>query len=300
MDKALFGTRATQLVAKYEATGGKDHSFPQRARFWIAFIGDKPWLDITPEDIERGLSQYINTGKQKVLRNGDKRMVVATGAPHSGATINKLIMAFATLCKLAKKEYGIVPKTYISPTKYVEKQKNGPGRTLDITKEEIERLVLTAGLARWRLLAAFIAVAASSGLRLGNMRALTWSNINLERGTITVQTSKNGEPYTCAISSLAVSELRKIKKAFHKPSDIVFGNRYFKKSFDSAVADAGLSDKITCVHHLRHACASMLCASGANETLVMKQMNQKTSAMVRRYSHLNATHLIDAVGRAWG
>jgi integrase len=241
-------------------------------------------------------------GKCKVVRTGEgkERAIVPTGVPHSGGTINKIIMAFATLCKLAKKEYGILPKTYVSPTKYVEKQKEGKGRFLDISKTEIETLVKVAGLSRWRPLAAFIAVASSSGLRLGNMRALTWSNINLERGSITVQTSKNGEPYTCAISSLAVAELNKLKRPFHTPKDVIFGERYFKKAFMTAVEDAGLSDKITCIHHLRHACASLLCASGANETLVMKQMNQKTSAMVRRYSHLNSSHLIDAVGRAWG
>ena len=163
MEKKLFGQEAEKLIAKYVATGGKDHSFKQRAQFWVTTLGDKPRLDITPEDIEHGLSVYMAQGKCKVVRTGkgNERAIVLTGVPHSGGTINKIIMAFANWQRRSTASFQ---KTYVSPTKYVEKQKEGKGRFLDISKTEIETLVKVAGLSRWRPLAALIAVASSKNI----------------------------------------------------------------------------------------------------------------------------------------
>lgn len=68
MDKVLFGDTATKLIAAYK---GADHSFITRSKFWINQLGNRPWVDITPEDIERALAVYMAAGKSKVIRSGN-------------------------------------------------------------------------------------------------------------------------------------------------------------------------------------------------------------------------------------
>jgi integrase len=299
MDKVVFGDTALKLIATYT---GPDHSLVTRCHFWIAQLGHKPWLDITPEDIERALSVYMAAGKSKVIRSGRPpnvtRRVVATGEPHAPATINKLLMAFPTLVKMAKERY-LLPRSYQSPTKFVTKQREDNARYIEITRAEIDRLILVAGLARWKPLPAIIATAASTGLRLGNLRKLKWSDINFDKKLVSVPTSKNGSAYSCALSNSAIEHLHKIKRAHCKPSDLVFGNHHFVRSYKSAVKDAGLEGKLTCFHLLRHVAASLLSQANASELTVMSQLGQKSPSMARRYSHLSNQHLVDAVGRAW-
>jgi integrase len=291
-----FADSAMGLICSYK---GKDHSFVTRAKFWVEHIGPEPsWEQITASHIEEGLAKYIQQGKTKVVRKGDQRLLVPTGEPLAPSSVNKLLMGFASLVKMAKARY-ILPKTYISPSTLVTKQKEGDGRYLEITKQEIERLVAVAYLARWKPLPALIATAASSGLRLGNLRALRWSNINFEGMLVSVPTSKNGTPYSCALSPLAIAELTKLKRATYQPEDLVFGNHYFVKSFKSAVKDAGLEHKLTCFHLLRHCAASLLAQAGFGEITIMSQLNQKQSSMARRYSHLSNQNLVSAVGKAW-
>ena len=127
MDKVLFGDTATKLIAAYK---GPDHSFVTRSKFWIEQLGNKPWVDITTEDIERALGVYMAAGKSKVIRSGKPpnvmRRVVSTGEPLAPATINKQLMAFPSLTKMAKERY-LLPRSYQSPTKFVTKQREDSG-----------------------------------------------------------------------------------------------------------------------------------------------------------------------------
>ena len=112
MHKILFGDTATMLIAAYK---GPDHSFVTRSKFWIDQLGNKPWVDITPDDIERGLSIYMALGKSKVIRSGKPpnvtRRIVSTGEPLAPATINKMLMDFPSLTKMAKERY-LLPLSY--------------------------------------------------------------------------------------------------------------------------------------------------------------------------------------------
>lgn len=111
-------------------------------------LGNKPWFDITTEDIERALAIYMAAGKSKVIRSGKPpnvtRRVVSTGEPLAAATINKLLMAFPSLVKMAKERY-LLPCSYQSRTKFVTKQREDNARYNKITKKEIDRLILIAG-----------------------------------------------------------------------------------------------------------------------------------------------------------
>ena len=103
MDKVLFGDIATKLIAAYK---GLDHSFVTRSKFWIEQLGNMPQVNITPEDIERALAVYMADGQSKVIRSckppNITRRVVSNRELLAPATINKQLMAFPRLAKMAK------------------------------------------------------------------------------------------------------------------------------------------------------------------------------------------------------
>ena len=281
----------------------KDKTFEQRCLFWIEFLGNIPWEEITHRNLQEGLAFLQNRGKAKVvnLKSGDKVIkttVTYTGEEYAPATINKYLITYASLVKLAKERY-LLDATHLSVTRFVQKQPENNGRHLDITKEEIETLVNVAHLARWKPLPAIIAVASSSGLRLGNLKQLRWRDVDLERGTATVWMTKNGLPHTSALSGLALKELNALKRATYKDDDLIFGKHNFTRAYQRACEDAGLDHKLTCFHLLRHACASLLAKAQVSESVAMAVMGHKTPSMTRRYTHLSNQTLVDSVARAW-
>lgn len=278
-----------------KAPKGKDVSLFQRGMFWVAHLGDKDWNAITPEDLESGLAKLMTAGRQVVCKG---RKVEHTDEPIAPATLNKYLIAYASMTKMAKERY-LLPRTHVSASRFVTKQPENNGRYLDITKEEIEDLIKVAHLARWKPLAAIIAVAATSGLRKGNLQQLRWRDVDLEKCTVTVAMTKNGLPHTSAISPLAVKELCALKRSHYGPNDLIFGAHHFDRAFQRAVQDAGLESKVTCFHLLRHACASLLAKSGAQDSAIMAVMGHKTPSMTRRYAHLRSETLIAAVANAW-
>ena len=116
-----FSKIASIVIAQYK---GNDPSFKNRASFWIDHLGDLPFDQITPDDIEEGLAKYIARGKLKVIRVGHGPGAVefeSTGKPLSPATINRMRIAVSSIVKFAKEKY-LLPNTYISPVKGTRRQ----------------------------------------------------------------------------------------------------------------------------------------------------------------------------------
>jgi integrase len=292
MQKAIpFATTAKALLIAHHC---KDMSLHQRGQFWIDFLGEKNWHDIQPEDLEAGLAKLMNQGK-KIVRKGTPELAHRPFAP---ATINKYLVGYASLCKLARQRY-ILPRTHVPASRFVEKQEVNNSRFIQITKEEILDLIKVAHLARWHKLPAIIAVAVSSGLRLGNLKALRWMDVDFDRKSITIPMTKNGSPQTSALSSLAIKELKEIQRSHHEPTDLVFGKYNFQRSFRTAVEDSGLEHKLTCFHLLRHCCASLMAQADVTQDKIMKQMGHRTPSMTSRYTHLSNQALVEAVDRTW-
>lgn len=142
----------------------------------------------------------------------------------------------------------------------------------------IAQLVGTGSTDRWR---AALGLAAYAGLRLGELRALTWADIDLQAGTVSVRRSllPNGtskEPKTAAgIRSVPLlPALRRVLVAWKlraphsKPDDLVIGTaegkpvseRNLRRELDDAKETAGLDALAGRLswHSLRHSFASLL------------------------------------------
>jgi len=177
--------------------------------------------------------------------------------------------------------------------------------------DEVERLV-AATPAPYR---AFVATAAWTGMRLGELRALTWDDVDLASRLITVdktryrqrvqRSTKNGESRTVPIPPHLASELAAWRAACPRhPEYLVFcgprgtpldGDDFRRRVFAPALARAGL-DPATRIHDLRHTSASLYLASGATVREVMEIHGWKRMETALRYLHTTAP-LTDAAER---
>jgi integrase len=284
-----FKDLALGVIAQTKA----ESQLTRRIQYWIDYLGEKNCLEVTVEDCDAGIEALAQRGKLKYL---PKIGTIALNEPLSGATLNRHVSALGFVYKHAKRLRHI-PKGFSSPTKGADKAKEDNARTINLSKEQITRVVDASRLMRWHKFTAFVCVAMSTGARVGNLQTMKWGDIDLSKGTVFFPTSKNGKPYTSALSPLAVTELRRIKTEHDYADTPIFGRKNYRRSWELTLEYAEV--KYFCFHGCRHIAASLLSLSGASIPLVMAQMNHKTPSMAIRYSHLNTDQLIEQVHKAF-
>jgi integrase len=187
------------------------------------------------------------------------------------------------------------------------------------TFEEADRLI--AGAApEWRCM---ITVAARAGLRLGELLALRWQDVDLVAGRLVVRravargrigTPKSGKSREVPLSAEALAVLKAQRAATRLKGELVFsadGGRMLTKGeckwpLWMASRRAGLREMGW--HVLRHTFASHLVMRGAPLKAVQELLGHATIEMTMRYAHLSpdarrdAVRLLDgpAVGAAHG
>jgi integrase len=145
--------------------------------------------------------------------------------------------------------------------------------------ETIARLVAAGSSNRWR---AALGLAGYAGLRLGEIRALTWADVDLDGGTLSVCCSmlRDGSaakapktdagvrtvPLLPALRRLLVAW--KLPAPHARPHDLVIGTadgkpvaeRNLRRALDDAKKEAGLdsTEERLSWHSLRHSFASLL------------------------------------------
>jgi integrase len=114
-------------------------------------------------------------------------------------------------------------------------------------------------------------LALSLGLRRGELLALTWDNIDLERGVLTVQEAKTqAGNRTIPLPQVLIEKLRQHYAIQHTPQNLVFTTRNgtpiqarnLVRTYKSLLRQAGIPDRR--FHDLRHSCATFLIAQGVN------------------------------------
>jgi site-specific recombinase XerD len=135
-----------------------------------AFFGDRTLAEITPKLIVEYKSRRYAVGVQ-------------------AATINRELTCLRKAFNLAKREWEWCRD---NPVSRVSLEKGASKRDRWLTEEEETRLL--AACPPW--LRELVLFALHSGMRLGEILALTWTGVDLFRKTVTVFRSKNGERRT--------------------------------------------------------------------------------------------------------
>jgi integrase len=165
-------------------------------------------------------------------------------------------------------------------------------------------------------------VALGTGLRLGELRALRWRDVDRSRRLIRVERAySRGDlrrPKTVAgvravplFQSVddALRELaaRAVERGRYAPDQLVFGSErgtplqpsnFRQRIWTPALRFAGLAESGFRFHDLRHTCVSRLVAAGADVKLVQAVAGHASPVItLKRYSHLLDDRVTEAAGR---
>jgi integrase len=144
-------------------------------------------------------------------------------------------------------------------------------------------------------------LALSTGARKGELLSLHWKDIDFKRGTLTFQTTKNGERRSVPLTGHALdimkdhSKIRRIDTTYVFPS--VRGNQgmSIRDAWEYCLKRAYIPNFH--FHDLRHTFASYIAMNGASLLEIAELLGHKTLAMVKRYAHLTEAHTRSVVER---
>lgn len=174
---------------------------------------------------------------------------------------------------------------HTNPVRGVERAVESARRRI-FSSEEIQALAgaLEAAESRCPASVAAIRVAALTGLRIGEVLAMRWADVDLDSGRLTLPRTKTGERvHDLPEAALSlVWDLPRINAWIFttgRPAPVTY--RTVRVHFSRIVAEAGLED--VRLHDLRRTLITSAAAAGENVFVVRALLGHKTTAMAARY-----------------
>jgi integrase len=140
-----------------------------------------------------------------------------------------------------------------------------------------------------------VLIAASMGLRFGEIVDLRWKHVDFDHHFVTLEKIKNGDNRFVPIPEQVLSFLQTrqgASESFVFPSKDA-AHRYayslIRKAFQSVLRTAGIADFR--FHDLRHTAASHMAMSGATQGELMEVLGHRSPTMTRRYAHFSKEHI---------
>jgi integrase len=179
-----------------------------------------------------------------------------------------------------------------NPARKVKLFKENNQRMRYLEREEIERLLKNCSPH----LKPIVLIALNTGMRKAEIQNLKWSDINLQRGYLTIRESKSGESRHLPMNKTVRDTILSIRK--HPETSYVLGGKdglpyNFRKAFETCLKKSGILGFR--FHDLRHTFASHLVMSGVDLNTVRELLGHKSLSMTLRYSHLSRDHKSRAV-----
>jgi len=255
----------------------------QCVRLWIApVIGSIALKDIAPIHLERIKKNMADAGR----------------APRS---ITYCLAVIRQVFNFARNHDLFAGQ---HPVSKVKKPMADNRRLRFLTHDEADRL-LAALAERSPDVHDQALVSLHCGLRAGEVFALTWADVDMERGVLTLRDTKSGRT-RAAIMTGAVKDMLTERRG-HARAELVFPSEtgarigQISQTFVKAVKALGLNDDVAdsrqkvVFHTLRHTFASWLAEQGTDLYTIQQLMGHQSFAMVQRYAHLSPDTLRRAV-----
>lgn len=142
-------------------------------------------------------------------------------------------------------------------------------------------------------------LALHTGMRRGEQYGLTWADVDLERGIVTVQKGKTGRRFI-VLNSVAKDALEILWEISNGSKFVCPDKRRddqldWRRWFEAATKTAKVDNFRW--HDLRHTFASRLVMAGVDLSTVQKLLGHRSIVTTMRYAHLSPDHLQTAVGR---
>jgi site-specific recombinase XerD len=262
---------ALEYSRTHKRSYGDDEIRMAKLRDWL---GERPADVVTPQEIERWLNNKTEL---------------------KPATLNRYRALLSLVYRLGMQN----GKVTCNPARLVRQRKENNARIRFLSSEE-ERILREVVEAKFLQHLPELELSLNTGMRLSEQYGLAWENVDLQRRSLTIPVSKNGESRHVPLNDSALSALE-TARTISGAKPWVFLNRYSERLvsprewFDPAVKEAGLKNFTW--HCLRHTFASRLVMAGVDLRTVQELMGHKTIQMTVRYAHLAPKHQLAAVQR---
>ncbi len=277
----LFVDFATEWTETYVRTNNKSSEVKRKAAILnnhlVPFFGKLKLGDVTTQTIER----FKGGQKSKTFR----------GKPIGAKTINNHLSVLNKVLKCAH-EWGYIKK--LPSVQWLKSQ----APKIDFLKEsEIKKLLSDEKEPRWNLMAL---MAVRTGMRIGELLALHWEDVDLETGHICIRRNKAGKK----IESTKTNQVRyahmtpSLHQALTTWQLVNNGSLVFTSPANGGALSRSASSEAlarTCKrvglrkigwHTLRHTFGTDLTAKGIPTRVVQKLMGHSSIKMTERYAHV--------------
>ncbi|MGE0631269.1 MAG: tyrosine-type recombinase/integrase [Pseudobdellovibrionaceae bacterium] len=250
-------------------------------KWWKENYGNKTLIEITPS--------LLAQAKGKLLSG-----ITIHNKKRSNPTVNRYFSSLSRAFTLALQEWQWINE---NPFRKVSKLKENGGRNRFLSREELHALLHSCKESKNAHLYGMVLIAASLGLRFGEIANLRWKHIDFENGFATLETTKNGDMRFVPLPDQVIAYLKEIKSP-KPPEEFLFPSKnpakrhpysLIRKAFQKAIQESKLQDFK--FHDLRHTAASHMAMNGATQGELMEVLGHRSPTMTRRYAHYSKEHI---------
>lgn len=306
-----YAIEQEQLLNKGILLNSKDILFCTYFKKWYeTFKAD----NISPStlrrysNIEKRIKEYFNdVGMQKITRTDYQKFINWYGASHAPETVSKLNSIIKSCVQSALLDNQIQIDFTQKISLVSNKDKIVKVEYLNV--DEIKTLLwkTVSKLNRHFTSRYMIVTAILTGMRYGEVAALTWDDIDFENQTININkswdnifglkpTKTESSIRKITVSNELLDLLSELKKNNHKE---IFKNQYgtipssnaVNKTLREMMKECNLTNKNFTFHSLRHAHVAYLIFEGVDIYAISKRLGHKDITMtLNRYAYLMNEH----------
>jgi integrase len=249
--------------------------------WWKENYGNKALIEITPS--------LLVEAKEKLLSG-----ITFRKKKRSNSTVNRYFSSLGRAFALALQEWQWINE---NPFRRVSKLKETGGRSRFLSRDELHALLQCCKGSKNPHLYGMVLIAASMGLRFGEIANLRWKHIDFDNGFANLEKTKNGSARFVPLPDQVSAYLKEFQRP-KLPEEFLFPSKnpakrhpysLIRKSFQKAVQETKLQDFK--FHDLRHTAASHMAMNGATQGELMEILGHRSPVMTRRYAHFSNEHI---------
>ncbi len=218
------------------------------------------------------------------------------GKMRSSTTVVRYLASLSHAFAIAVKDWEWLQE---NPIMKISKPKISNGRTRFLNEDEKAKLIQACRESESKGLYPIVILALSKGMKRSEIMNLKWGDVDLVKGAILFQATKNGERRYIPLLGMALDLLHRryinqvadvlifpAPQSQSKPLDI-------RSAWNTALRNAGIANFR--FHDLRHTAASYLAMNQASLLEIGTLLGHKTVQMTKRYAHLSNAHIYSTV-----